>query len=266
MKAAISTVLAFTFIAVLPWASARTQEKQQSMTPQEVLDELMEGNARFASGHATQRNLLIEAAQTAGGQYPIAAVVSCIDSRVPVEIVFDQGIGDVFVGRVAGNVEDRDMVGSLEFATKLAGSKLILVMGHEACGAIKGAIAGAELGNLTQLLTKIQPAMNDVSGITPRTVNNPEFVDAVTAANVLRTINDIRTLSPTLVEMEKSGDIMIVGAMYDLNTGRVKLLDPEKMDDHDDDDDDHDHDHDHDDFRAHRPQTASRLPVGRRIF
>jgi len=241
MRHTLTSILALTLTAAFTVAHARTQEQQQAMSPQDVLDTLMAGNERFASGHGTHRDLLKEAEETAGGQYPLAVVVSCLDSRVPVEIVFDQGIGDIFVGRVAGNVEDEDMVGSLEFATKLAGSKLILVMGHESCGAVKGAIAGAQLGNLTQLLAKIQPAIEDVKDVSgPRTVDNDEFVNAVAAANVLRTMEDIRWISPLLAEMEDNGDIMIVGAMYDLDSGKVNLLS-----------DDHAHTHSHQDGATH---------------
>lgn len=222
-----STILIPLILGLLavPLLPARTQAEQQAMSPQQALDELMAGNERFQKGVATNRDLLAEASRTAAGQYPIAVVVSCLDSRVPVEMIFDQGVGDIFVGRVAGNVEDEDMVGSLEFATKAAGSKLILVMGHESCGAVKGAIDDVKLGNLTQLLEKIQPAMEDVDDVPgDQTSANPEYVNAVTKANVLRTIEDIREMSPTIDEMTKNGDIMIVGAMYSLDDGKVTLL------------------------------------------
>lgn len=206
--------------------TARTQDLQSSISPQEVLDQLMAGNERFVNGIATNRDYLKEAAETATGQYPLAVIVSCLDSRVPVEIVFDQGIGDVFVGRVAGNVEDGDMIGSLEFATKVAGSKLVMVLGHEACGAVKGAIADVELGNLTQLLEKIKPAIDAVEGFEgERDTKHPEFVDAVVSANVEQTIKDLRSRSDVLAELEKAGDIMIVGGVYSLDDGKVTLID-----------------------------------------
>jgi carbonic anhydrase len=206
--------------------TARTKDLQSSISPQEVLDQLMAGNERFVNGIATNRDYLQEAAETASGQYPLAVIVSCLDSRVPVEIVFDQGIGDVFVGRVAGNVEDGDMIGSLEFATKVAGSKLVMVLGHEACGAVKGAIADVELGNLTQLLEKIKPAIESVEGFEgKRDTKHPEFVDAVIAANVKQTISDLRSRSAVLADLEKSGDIMIVGGVYSLDDGKVTLID-----------------------------------------
>lgn len=210
------------------FAETRSQEAQQAKTPEVVLEKLMAGNARFQSGQTSQRNLLREAKLTSGQQFPIAAVLSCLDSRVPIEIVFDQGIGDVFVGRVAGNVADKDMVGSLEFATRVSGAKVILVLGHESCGAVRGAIAGVELGNLTQLLERIAPAEDyavDYTG--ERSPGNPAFVDAVSVANVVRTINEVRRLSPIIAEMEESGEIMLVGGYYTLSSGNVSLVYPE---------------------------------------
>lgn len=215
-------------LAVSPLA-ARTQALQASITPEAVLDQLMAGNERFVSGVATNRNYLSEAAETASGQYPLAVIVSCLDSRVPVEVIFDQGIGDVFVGRVAGNIEDDHMVGSLEFATKVAGSKLVMVLGHEACGAVKGAISDVELGNLTTLLEEIKPAIDAVDGFEgKRTAKDPAFVDAVTAANVVQTVKDLRNRSAILAEMEAKGQIKIVGAFYSLDDGKVTLVDTNK--------------------------------------
>lgn len=211
---------------LLPASHAATsKETQTSLSPEEVLQELMDGNKRFQKGYLTQRDYLAEAETTANGQYPIAAIVSCLDSRVPVEIVFDQGIGDIFVGRVAGNVEDGDMLGSLEFATAVAGSKVIMVLGHEACGAVKGAIADVELGNLTQLLEKVQPAIDasrEVNG--PHTTDNPEYVDSVIKANVRQTLNDIRERSEVIADLEKEGKVLLVGAYYSLADGAVSLL------------------------------------------
>lgn len=191
-----------------------------------VLKDLMAGNARYAAGELSAPNIAARLAASAKGQHPKAVILSCLDSRVPVEQVFDQGIGDVFVGRVAGNVENEDQLGSMEFATKLAGAKLVMVLGHEACGAVKGACAGAEMGNLTQLLGKIKPAVAAVEGFEgKRTADNAEFVDAVVRKNVELTVEDIRKSSPLLAEMEKKGEIKLVGGVYSLHTGKVELLD-----------------------------------------
>ncbi|MFV0338502.1 MAG: carbonic anhydrase family protein [Chthoniobacterales bacterium] len=165
-------------------------------------------------------------AAVTSGQFPKAVVLSCLDSRVPVELVFDQGIGDLFVGRVAGNIEDLDQVGSMEFATKLAGAKLVLVLGHTSCGAINGAADGAELGNLTQLLQKIRRAVDEVKGFEGevRRSSNPAFINKVVEENVRLTVENIRKTSPVLTDLEKSGDIKIVGAVYDLETGKVNFF------------------------------------------
>lgn len=203
-----------------------TRADQQSTTPDQVLAELMAGNERFVNGVAQRRDLLAEARQSAAeGQFPKAVILSCLDSRVPVEMVFDQGIGDLFVGRVAGNVEDVQMLGSIEFATAVAGSKLVIVLGHEACGAVKGAIDGVELGNLTELLEDIAPAVDDAEGIAgERSSKNPALVEAATLANVKRTVADLRVRSEVLAEMEAKGDIRIVGAYYTLHNGSVRLV------------------------------------------
>lgn len=214
------------FIATLSLSAQTSKTEQSNLTPQEVLTQLMEGNERFAAGQTTAININEQVEITSKGQYPKAVVLSCLDSRVPVEMVFDQGIGDIFVGRVAGNVENEDQLGSMEFATKLAGSKLIMVLGHTACGAVKGACDGAEMGNLTALLAKIQPAVAAVQGHEEKGRNskNIEFVNAVVEKNVELTVKDIRERSPILAELEKEGKIMIVGGMYDLHTGKVTLL------------------------------------------
>lgn len=226
MKSIIITCSLIAALAAISPLSARTEALQSSLSPEEVLDQLMAGNERFVAGVATNRDFLGEAAETASGQYPLAVIVSCLDSRVPVEIVFDQGIGDVFVGRVAGNVEDDHMIGSLEFATKVAGSKLVIILGHEACGAVKGAIADVELGNLTGLLEEIEPAIDAVDGFDDnRTTANTEFLDAVIAANVVQTIHDLRSRSEVLAGMEAKGEIRIVGGIYSLDDGKVTLLD-----------------------------------------
>ena len=204
-----------------------TKEQQAALTPDKVLADLVEGNARFVAGKIHEPEVKKRIANSAAGQYPKAVVLSCVDSRVPVEMVFDQGIGDLFVGRVAGNVEDQDQLGSMEFATKLAGAKLVLVLGHSACGAVKAACDdGAQLGNLTGLLAKIRPAARAVEGFKPeeRTSANNDFVEKVIVQNVRQTIADVRKDSPLLAEMEASGQIKIVGGIYDLQTGRVTLL------------------------------------------
>ena len=202
-----------------------TKEQQQAFTPDQVLEDLMAGNARFVSGNFTKRDITAKIIATAQGQYPKAVVLSCLDSRVPVEMVFDQGLGDIFVGRVAGNVENEDQLGSMEFATKLAGAKLVMVLGHTECGAIKGACDHAELGNLTALLAKIRPAVDAVQGYQPEERNsaNKEFVTKVTEQNVKLTVKNIRKKSPVLAGLEESGSIKIVGAIYDLQTGKVQL-------------------------------------------
>ena len=205
-----------------------TAEEQKALTPDAVLANLMEGNKRFASWKLTDLSIKENIEATSKGQYPSAVILSCLDSRVPVENVFDQGIGDIFVGRVAGNVENVDLLGSFEFATKLAGAKLVMVLGHEACGAVKGACDHAKMGNLTALLDKIQHAVKAVEGDFPedqRTSKNMDFVNKVVEENVRITVADIRKDSPILAELEKSGDIKIVGAIYSLQTGEVTLLD-----------------------------------------
>jgi carbonic anhydrase len=167
---------------------------------------------------------LNEQRASASGQYPAAVLLSCIDSRAPAEVIMDLGIGDIFNCRVAGNVENDDILGSMEFACKLAGAKVVLVMGHTACGAVKGAIANAELGNLTGLLAKIKPAVQATSYTGDRSATNYDFVDAVARKNVELTIENIRKGSPVLVQLEIKGDIKITGAMYNLKTGAVEFF------------------------------------------
>jgi len=203
-----------------------TKEEQDKLTPEEVLEFLKEGNERFVSGTLTSRDHSEQVRIAANGQYPKAVVLSCIDSRVPVEDVFDRGIGDIFVARVAGNFENTDLLGSMEFATKVAGSKLVLVLGHEYCGAIKGAIDGVELGNITAMLENIKPAIEYFIGYEgDKTSQTEEFVHMVAEQSIRMTIEDIRKRSPILKEMEENGEIKIVGGMYDMNTGLVTFLD-----------------------------------------
>jgi carbonic anhydrase len=199
---------------------------QEAVTPQQILDRFKQGNARFTGGKSTQRNYLKQVRATAAGQYPLASVVSCIDSRAPAEIVFDQGIGDLFNARVAGNIVNEDILGSLEFASKVMGSKLVIVLGHTSCGAIKGACDDVKLGNLTGLVAKIKPAVNKVPNDgKDRSSKNYAFVDRVAEQNVRLTIATIREKSPVLKEMEDKGEIKIVGAMYDVKTGKVQWYD-----------------------------------------
>ncbi|MUU79424.1 carbonic anhydrase family protein [Winogradskyella endarachnes] len=203
---------------------AHTKETQTTMTPEKSLIFLKEGNERFQNNLKANRNLLEQVNDTSDGQFPFATILSCIDSRVSAELVFDQGLGDIFSVRIAGNFVNEDILGSMEFACKLAGTKLIVVLGHTSCGAIKGACDHAEMGNLTKLIEKITPAVNAVT--TPedegsRNSKNLEFVNEVSKKNVELTIDRIHAESPILSEMEKAGEIKIVGAMYDINTGKV---------------------------------------------
>ncbi|TYP99563.1 carbonic anhydrase [Tenacibaculum adriaticum] len=203
---------------------AHTKETQSTMTPEKSLNFLKEGNLRFQNNLKANRNLLEQVNDTSDGQFPFATILSCIDSRVSAELVFDQGLGDIFSIRIAGNFVNEDILGSMEFACKLAGTKLIVVLGHTSCGAIKGACDHAEMGNLTKLIEKITPAVNAVSeptNETQRTSKNIDFVNTVSRKNVELTIERIHTESPILSEMEKNNEIKIVGAMYDINSGEV---------------------------------------------
>jgi len=203
---------------------AHTRETQATMTPQKSLDYLKEGNIRFQNNLKANRNLLEQVNDTSEGQFPFATILSCIDSRVSAELVFDQGLGDIFSVRIAGNFVNTDILGSMEFACNLAGTKLIVVLGHTACGAVKGACDDAKLGNLTSMLSKIKPAVEAVAepkDASLRNSSNPEFVDNVASKNVLIAIDNIVKDSPVLAEMANNGDIKIVGAMYDINTGAV---------------------------------------------
>jgi carbonic anhydrase len=204
---------------------AAVRQAQVAATPAEVLEWLQHGNERFASGKFQPRDMLHDQRITAAGQYPRAVILSCIDSRAPAEFIFDAGIGDLFNARIAGNIADPDLVGSMEFACKVSGAKLVLVMGHTSCGAIKGACDRVQLGNLTGLLDKIQPAVEAVrDGSGERNSKNKEFVEAVAEANVRLTVQRIRELSPILRSMESEGQIKVVGSIYNLETGRVRFL------------------------------------------
>lgn len=203
--------------------TTQTADSQSAITPTMATAMLKAGNQRFLDGKVIQRNLHEQVKDTSTGQYPFAAVVSCIDSRIPTEVIFDQGIGDIFNARVAGNFVNEDILGSLEFACKLAGSKVIVIMGHTSCGAVKGACDHAKLGNLTQMLDKIMPAVDstETSHEEVRNSSNLDFVNRVAVKNVALTIENIKAQSSVLNEMFESGSIDIVGAIYDVKTGKV---------------------------------------------
>jgi carbonic anhydrase len=201
-----------------------TKAERDSMTPLQVIEELKKGNERFRTGKMAPRDYRAEKRSSAAGQYPAAVVLACVDSRVPAEIVFDAGIGDIFTGRVAGNVVNDDMLGSMEFGCAVSGSKLVLVVGHTACGAVKGAIDDVVLGNLTGLLARIKPALTATKFEGERSSKNAGYVDAVARTNVVLTVAEIHRRSPTLESLEKKGSIKIIGAMYDVATGVVEIL------------------------------------------
>ena len=198
---------------------ALTKETQEKITPQQALSMLEEGNKRFVQNSKTARDLNEQVSDTSQGQYPFAVVLSCIDSRVPAEIVFDQGIGDIFSARVAGNIINEDVLGSIEYGCKVAGSKIVVVLGHTKCGAVTAACKHVELGNITALLDKIQPAVQAV----PKEVT-PESIEETAIVNVQLSIERIRKESPILAEMESNGEIKIVGASYDVANGKVRFL------------------------------------------
>lgn len=201
-----------------------SKEQRDSMTPSQVIDELKKGNERFRSGKPAPRDYLAEKRSSASGQYPAVVVLGCMDSRVPAEIVFDAGIGDTFAARVAGNVVNDDMLGSMEYACAVTGVKVVLVLGHTACGAIKGAIDDVELGNLTGLLARIKPAIHATNFDGDKSSKNATYVNAVALTNVKLAQNAIRRRSPILEDLEKKGTIKIVGAMYDVATGTVQFV------------------------------------------
>lgn len=202
-------------------AGSLTKEERDSMTPSRIIEELRAGNERFRTGKMLPRDYLAEKRASAKGQYPAAVVLGCVDSRVPAEIIFDAGIGDTFNGRVAGNIVDDDMLGSMEFACALSGAKVVLVLGHTACGAVKGAIDDVVLGNLTGLLARIKPAISATKFDGEKSSKNAAYVDAVARTNVVLALGDIRRRSPILEDLENKGTIRIAGAMYDLSTGVV---------------------------------------------
>lgn len=199
-----------------------TKEIQASITPTMALELLKEGNKRFINNLKVNRNLLQQANETSDGQHPFAVILSCIDSRTSVELIFDQGLGDVFSIRIAGNIINEDILGSMEFGCKIAGAKIIVVLGHSKCGAIKGACDHVQMGNLTTLLSKIQPAVYEEKTVLEnRNSDNDEFVEKVAAINVKRTVRAIMERSPILKEMIETGEIGIVGGNHDITTGKV---------------------------------------------
>jgi carbonic anhydrase len=207
-----------------PTACALSREQRDALTPDRIIELMKEGNERFRAGKMKQHDYVAQKRATAAGQYPAAAILSCIDSRVPAEILLDAGIGDTFNARIAGNIANDDLLGSLEFACAVAGAKVILVMGHTSCGAIKGAIDGAELGHLTGLLEKIKPAVSTTSYDGERRGSNPEFVDSVARTNVQHTIQTIRQRSAVLAKLEKERKVKIVGSMYRLDAGTIEFF------------------------------------------
>jgi carbonic anhydrase len=205
---------------------SHSKETQALMTPRKALYFLVEGNQRFVNNLKAHRNLLEQVNETRDGQWPFATILSCIDSRTSAELIFDQGLGDIFSVRIAGNIVNTDILGSMEFACKVAGSKLIVVLGHSKCGAIKGACDHVEMGNLTELLSKIQPAVyQEKQTILDRTSKNNDFVENVAEINVKRNVKNIIERSFVLEQMLENGQIGVVGAMYNIDTGKVTFYD-----------------------------------------
>src|SRR6267142_3424060 len=209
----------------IAWAAALTKAERDRMTPDEIIQAMKNGNERFRKGQRSTQDYLAQQRASAKGQYPAAVLLTCIDSRAPAETIMDLGIGDIFNCRVAGNVANDDILGSMEFACQLAGAKVVLVMGHTACGAIKGAIDNAELGNLTGLLAKIKPAIDATTYAGEHSAKNYAFVDAVARKNVEMTVAGIRQESSVLAELEAKGAVKMAGAMYNLETGAVEFFD-----------------------------------------
>jgi len=227
VAAAAGSSLALSALQAHADAAAMTQTKQSqtATTPQKALQMLKDGNARFVQDKMLQRDLMQQVKATAAGQFPFAALVSCIDSRASNELIFDQGIGDIFSARIAGNFVNDDIIGSLEFACAAAGAKLIIVLGHTECGAVKGACDDVVLGNLTQTLANIKPAVAAVPGFeSNRSSKNAKFVQAVSDTNVALTVKRIRQRSPILHKMAQKGEIGLRGAMYDVHTGKVSFM------------------------------------------
>jgi len=202
-----------------------SKETQSSLTPDVALEILKEGNERFVKNLKANRNLLQQVNETSKGQFPFATILSCIDSRTSAELIFDQGLGDIFSIRIAGNILNEDILGSMEFATKVMGTKIIVVLGHTKCGAVVGACNHVEMGNLTTLLNKIQPAIyQEKETVENRTGSNEKFVKNVTEINVFLTIDRIRRESPIIAELEQKGAIKIIGGLYEVENGRVDFF------------------------------------------
>ena len=206
-----------------------TKEMQNAITPTMARELLKDGNKRFVNNLKVNRNLLQQANETSDGQHPFAVILSCIDSRTSAELIFDQGLGDVFSVRIAGNIINEDILGSMEFGCKVAGAKIIVVLGHSKCGAVKGACDHVEMGNLTALLTKIRPAVDDEDTIVEnRNSSNEEFVEKVATINIKRTVKSILERSPILKEMVESGEIGLIGGTHDITTGNVIFFEDSK--------------------------------------
>jgi carbonic anhydrase len=221
--AALATAVSVTALSNIAFAAALTKAQRDKLTPDDVIAHMKEGNQRFRLGKESPHDYLAQQKASAKGQYPAAVILSCIDSRAPAETIMDLGIGDCFNARVAGNIANDDILGSMEFACKVAGAKVVLVMGHTACGAIKGAIDNVQLGNLTGLLAKIRPAVEATRYSGDRSAKNYGFVDAVARKNVELAVGEIRRRSAILAQMESSDAIKITGAMYNLETGQVEF-------------------------------------------
>ncbi|WP_018691503.1 carbonic anhydrase family protein [Algicola sagamiensis] len=223
-SAGAAAFTAFGSLPTLSYAASLTKEARDKMTPDQVITSLAEGNKRFISNKRMEHDYIAQKKTSQHGQYPSSVILSCIDSRVPAEIVLDAGIGDMFNSRVAGNVSNADILGSMEFACAVAGAKVVLVLGHTKCGAVQGAIAKVKMGNLTTLLNKIEPSIAKTKFKGERKAENYDFVDAVAKTNVEMTIQEIRKNSETLAKLEKEGKIKIVGAMYNISNGKVDFF------------------------------------------
>ncbi len=204
-------------------AGTQTKESQSAMDPKQALQKLKDGNKRFVENKMLNKNYKAQVKETAKGQYPYAVILSCLDSRTSSELIFDLNMGDSFNARIAGNFENEDILGSMEFACKAAGAKLIVVVGHTNCGAVKGACDKVEMGNLTSVIKQISPVVESTPTSGEKNSKNHEFVEEVSKQNVLKTMKDIRERSPILKEMEEKGEIAIVGGMYNLETGKVEF-------------------------------------------
>lgn len=215
---------------IQPHKNVMTATRQVEMTPQAVLQRLKDGNQRFVEGKMKNRDLLAQANATAGSQHPVAVVLSCLDSRTAPDIVFDQGIGDIFVARIAGNIQNNDILGSMEFGTKLMGAKLIAVIGHTSCGAMRGSCENAKLGHLTGVLQKIQPAVQQTAKENgTKDCNNASFIDQIARYNVMLVIKKIRKESPIIDQLIKEGKVGIVGGIQDISTGSVTFFDDQSV-------------------------------------